>query len=177
MSVFLLSILVIIGTFFYLEKGTEKWQSLFSFEERSSLSSRIMIWKAGERILEDTFPVGIGTGRFQEVYLKYQIFFPPYLEWAVPQPHNFYLALLLETGLLGFVGVLLLMQSFFSHLQGFISRETGGRKELAVLLVSLMLIYLLYGFFDTPYFKTDLAFLFWLLLSLGLSLGRNEKAS
>lgn len=173
----LLIILIIVVAFFSFEKGTEKWQALVSFDERSSLSSRMMIWKASERILEDTFIFGIGVGRFQEVYLEYQKFFPPYLEWAVPQPHNFYLALIHQTGVLGFIGFLFLLYGYFSNLSRVIYSNTDeDPKELATVLFALMLLYLLYGFFDTPYFKTDLALLFWLLLSIGFSLG-TKKAS
>lgn len=80
---------------------------------RSSLASREMIWKSAGLMLKNNPLFGIGPGNFQEKYLEYQRYFPPYLEWAVPQPHNLFLAFWLEAGLIGLVGFLWLVGIFF----------------------------------------------------------------
>ncbi len=163
----LLLIAVLIGAVLVQERGTEKWQGLVSRNERSSLASRVMIWNAALKITQDSFPVGIGTGRFQEVYLANQKYFPTYLEWAVPTPHNLYLHFLLEGGLatlMGWIGcVLILCGRAYRRF----SRGLGDR--LFVLGLGLMLFYLVYGVVDTPYMKNDLALAVW--GSLGLLLG------
>ncbi|OGI21597.1 MAG: hypothetical protein A3J06_01000 [Candidatus Moranbacteria bacterium RIFCSPLOWO2_02_FULL_48_19] len=110
---------------------------------------------------------GIGLGRFQEVYLEYQKYFPPYLEWAVPQPHNLYLAVWLQTGLLGLIGFILLVSRAIILLIKNKSRESA-------LLLGLLTLYLIYGLFDTPFFKTDLAFSFWLVIALIMTLPKPE---
>ena len=57
---------------------------------------------------------GIGPGNFQNKYLEYQKYFPPYLEWSAPQPHNIFLAFWLESGLLGLAGFVIIAFCIFS---------------------------------------------------------------
>lgn len=163
----LLVVMIILGGVLFQERGTEKWHSLVSGDERSSLASRLMIWQAALKISGDSFPIGIGTGRFQAVYLENQSHFPTYLEWAVPTPHNLYLHFLLEGGVMTFIGwlgcVVIVMQRGFRNLL----REPGNR--LLVLGLVLMVFYLAYGLVDTPYMKNDLALAVW--GSLGFCLG------
>src|SRR3990167_663538 len=164
-TLFLLTIIV--GTFFLFESGSEKWQALMQLENRSSLVSLVMIWQSAGKMIADNPLFGIGLGRFQEVYLEYQKYFPPYLEWAVPQPHNLYLAVWLQTGLLGLFGFILLITRSVYILIKNKSRESA-------LLLGLLTLYLIYGLFDTPFFKTDLAFSFWLVIALIMTLPRPE---
>lgn len=152
----------------FLEQDSEKWQALVQYDERSSLSSRMMIWEASVKMLSDHPTFGIGMGRFQEVYLEYQKYFPPYLEWAVPFPHNLYLALWLQTGLLGLFGFgLLVSRPFFLLANNSFRGEDSEKQRTVALVLAILILYLVYGLTDTPYFKTDQAFAFCLLLALG----------
>lgn len=159
---------IILGIFFSLEQNNSKWQALVSFDARSSMVSRVMIWQSAGKMIADNPIFGIGLGRFQEVYLEYQKYFPPYLEWAVPEPHNLYLAVWLQTGLIGLIGFIL-----------FVSRAiillVKNKNRESVLFLGLLALYLLYGLFDTPYFKTDLAFSFWLVIGLIMVFLKSEK--
>jgi O-antigen ligase len=172
MGAFLL--LTIFGTFLLFESNSEKWHTLTSLQERSSLESRITIWHVATKAIADHPFLGIGIGRFQEVYLSYQQFFPPYLEWAVPQPHNLYLALWLQTGIIGLFGFGLLVVVWLKEL--FVLQrepnEDKNKKKLSALLIALLSFYLVLGLVDTPFFKTDLAFIFWFIIALGLSIVR-----
>lgn len=164
-------VLLVFAGFFLIEAPSDKWRALISFEERSSMASRLMIWQSAERIREDHWFFGIGVGRFQSVYLDYQRFFPPYLEWAVPEPHNLYMALLLSTGIIGFFGFCLLVGRFlFLGVRFLWHSKEKEKRHLALTLLSILVFYLAYGLVDTPYFKNDLAFSFWFLLALGYSL-------
>jgi O-antigen ligase len=159
------------GSLLFFEYGSDKWQAVSSFEERSSLSSRFMIWRAAGKILADHWLLGIGPGRFQVEYLDYQRYFPPYLEWAVPEPHNWYLATWLSTGMMGFIGFIVLVGRFlFLHVRMFFHEEQKEKRILALMMISGVTLFLVYGLADTPYFKNDLILSFWLLLALGLSL-------
>lgn len=161
---------------FVFDQGSEKWQALIHEEERSSLSSRMMIWQATLKIAIDHPLLGIGVGRFQEMYLAYQVYFPPYLEWAVPEPHNIFLAVFLATGIVGLIGFLI----FFSRMIFLLTQRTfvfgeTKKQQGAVLMLSLWVLFLCYGLFDTPYFKNDLAYLFFLMVALSLSVKLRVK--
>ncbi len=144
---------------FSLEQGSNKWEDLLLENGRSSLDSRVMIWQSAELILRDHWFLGIGVGNFQQEYLAYQLHFTPYLEWAVPQPHNLLLAIWLQTGLIGLAGFIILVGRLIGRL--YASTKTRKSNE-GILLLGLWLVFLFYGLIDTPYFRNDLAFLFWL---------------
>lgn len=166
-AVISLLLIALVGAAFFAEQGTEKWNSLTSGSERSSLASRLMIWRAATKIAGDSLPWGIGTGNFQAAYLANQPNFPTYLEWAVPTPHNLYLHFLLEGGiaaLIGFLGcVYVVMRRVFVYLP---ERQPVPLLGLAIALV---MFYLVYGLADTPYMKNDLALAVWSSLGFGLA--------
>jgi len=147
-----------------------KFQDIF-LTQRSSLHSRFMIWRSSTHILKDNWALGIGPGTFQQTYLDYQKYFPPYLEWAVPQPHNIFLAFWLQTGLIGFIGFLIILIWFFK--QG-LRRICEDKKEafLASILLALMVYTLIHGLVDTTYWKNDLAIIFWILIGLMSTISR-----
>lgn len=163
------------SVFMLSEYGSEKWHSLTSFDERSSLSSRIMIWRSAAMMIADHPFSGIGIGRFQEVYLDYQRFFPPYLEWAVPEPHSLPLALWLNTGLIGLIGFALIIGRAAWLIVGRSAPESA--KASSRLALSLLMLFIGYGIFDTPYFGNDLSFLFFILIAASLSLGKTTDRS
>lgn len=152
-----ISLVGLLVVLFILQLNTVKFNNLFNLNRRSSLASRVMIWKASEKILRDNWVLGIGPGNFQEKYLEYQKYFPPYLEWAVPHPHNLYLAFWLYSGVIGLIGFLGLVFLWFK--EAFKKRR---KDELIYLAFGIMFYILIHGLVDTTYFKNDLAVIFWL---------------
>ena len=146
-----------------------KFQDILT-TQRSSFHSRLMIWRSALYILKDHWFLGIGPGLFQKYYLAYQKFFPPYLEWAVPQPHNLFLAFWLQAGIIGFSGFILILIWFFRQgLKGIKMRKKEEKRAfLALLLMAIMASTLIHGLIDTPYWKNDLAIIFWFLIGIML---------
>lgn len=143
--------------------SSDKLRSAYTVSTRSSITSRLMIWKTAGELAHDNPFWGIGPGNFQNKYLEYQKFFPPYLEWAVPHPHNIWLAFFLYSGLAGIVGFSLLV---FFWLRDVLKKEDSALKTI---FLAIMLFTLLHGLADTTYFKNDLAVMFWLnFLALNL---------
>ncbi len=132
-----------------------------------SLESRLVIWQSSWEILKDNFLIGIGPGMFQKYYLAYQDIFKPYPEWAVPQPHNVFLAFWLQTGLLGLIGFIWLLLIYFVHLL----KKTDPKYVLGSVLIGLMIYILVHGLVDTTYWKNDLAIIFFLIIALGYKAG------
>lgn len=149
-------ILFILISFFVFELKNKKVQDVVSFSERSSVSSRLMIWRTAEKLIQDNVFWGIGPGNFQNKYLEYQKFYPPYLEWAVPHPHNIFLAFWLYSGITGLFGFLFLLSIFFRE---FFKEQKNALKFMAL---GMMIIFLVQGLADATYFKNDLAIIFWL---------------
>jgi len=163
--------LLILLVFLFFQLGTKKWADLSSLEERSSFSSRVMIWKAAGKMVEDNPLWGIGPGNFQEKYLEYQKFFSPYLEWAVPHPHNLFLAFFLYAGIFGIIGFLALIYFWFKEVLG------KENSKLKYIFLAIMIYFLLHGLVDTTYFKNDLAVIFWLsFLTLNLKKTRDGSS-
>jgi O-antigen ligase len=149
------------GALFFSQTGMDKFQGIINLDERASFSSRIMIWRSAEKMLENSWLWGIGAGNFQVKYLEYQKYFPPYLEWAVPHPHNLYLTFWLYGGIFGLAGFLALIGFWFRKIF-----RTQKNPTLKFIGLGIMLYFLLHGLVDTTYFKNDLATLFWLLFVL-----------
>ncbi|MDO8240573.1 MAG: O-antigen ligase family protein [Candidatus Moranbacteria bacterium] len=145
----------------FLQIGSDKMQNLTHVDSRSSLASRAMIWRSAGKMIADNPIVGIGPGNFQNKYLAYQQYFPPYLEWAVPQPHNIFLAFWLQAGILGLVGFIYLMSVWFID----VFRK---KDDVSIVCMAIMTGIIIHGLFDTTYFKNDLAVIFWLIFFLGI---------
>ena len=143
-----------------------KFKNIQSLGDRSSLASRVMIWKSAGLMIEKNPVLGIGPGHFQNTYLEYQKYFPPYLEWAVPQPHNLFLAFWLETGLLGLIGFIWLIVVFFKDNK----KARESEFQAAWLCLAIILYFLLHGLIDTTYWRNDMAILFWIVLAVNLFL-------
>lgn len=138
---------------------------------RSSLTSRMMIWKSAGLMIKNNPFFGIGPGNFQEKYLEYQKYFPPYLEWAVPQPHNLFLAFWLESGLAGLFGFVFLLVQFFRDNK----KAIGNNRLYGSLCLALMLYFLIHGLVDTTYWRNDMAMIFWMVIVVNLSLVSRKK--
>lgn len=157
-------ILLLLVVLVFFQIGRSKFSDLASLNGRSSLSSRMMIWRSAGKMLEEHWFWGIGPGKFQERYLDHQKFFPPYLEWAVPHPHNLFLAFWLSGGIFSLLGFLFLLYLWLKAL--YQSADTQLKKVLFGMLVCIIL----QGLADTTYFKNDLAVIFWLIFFLGYDL-------
>jgi O-antigen ligase len=140
--------LIIIGFAIILVFGLIKIQSI---EGLKSFDARFAIWdKAINAFLENPF-TGIGPGTFE-------LYFPPFPKWGVPQPHNIFLAFLIQTGLVGFVGFILILIWFYKN----------NTKNLV--LLCLMTYILAHGLVDTTYWKNDLSLMFWMIIGTTLIL-------
>jgi len=154
----LVAFLLVGATFLIFAFKTEKMNDLLYLNERSSVFSRLTIWKSAGKTLKENYFLGIGPNNFQDKYLANQKYYPPYLEWAVPHPHSIYLSFWLGGGFIALITFLIMLFWWFKD---FILQN---KKETILGIVSLGIIvyFLLHGIADTTYFKNDLAVIFWL---------------
>lgn len=152
LAVALAAALILPRTHFYAEH--------FNSTDRSSSLVRGQIWNASWHLILKHPITGIGPNTFEPQYRKEvaTLYWSP-LEWLVSQPHNLYLALWLETGLLGLL-------AFVWFAVWWLTRTWRLGSVLARATVIAVLTIFLHGLFDTPYFKNDLAMQFILLCLL-----------
>ncbi len=148
--------LLVAAIFTATQIHTEKFQEFFEFEERASTSARLQIWHASYEMIKDVPILGIGLGQYE---LNYQwemtdLYDLDTYEWLVPHPHNFFMAIWLNFGLLGLVSML-----------GIIVLAIYRGRHKPVILAMLVAV-LIHGLFDTPFMKNDLAMQFWLIIAL-----------
>ncbi len=138
---------VIIGTQF----ESRKFQQFLDLENRSSSSVRLEIYEVAWGLAESYPLTGVGPGLFQAYYQTKgpDILGKAPMEWNIPHPHNIFLAFWLNAGLLGLLAIL-----------GFLILV---HTRLTYPLLAFWGI-IIHGLFDTPFWKNDLAMIFWLIL-------------
>lgn len=160
----------IILAIFLVWASINKYNNIQNLDKRSSLASRTMIWRSAGLMIENNPLFGIGPGNFQEKYLEYQKYFPPYLEWSAPQPHNLFFAFWLQAGLIGLAGFVWILISFFRDNKIAIRND----RNVGILFLGIMIYILVHGLVDTTYWRNDLAVIFWMMIAANFSLVKSE---
>ncbi len=141
----------------------------------TSNNLRYEIWKTTlTEILPQTGLTGVGLGNYQPYFRQLTAKRTNYPEFIAPwalTPHNIFLTLWVNLGLLGLVGFLWLLVNFFRSLNA----ERRG-FDLALVLQISMVSLLIHGLVDSAYWKNDLALLFWIFLALahGLTTAKDQ---
>lgn len=132
---------------------------------RSSGLVRAQIWRTSIEMIKQHPLFGVGPNAYEAVYRQTipTLYWPP-LEWLVAQPHQLYLALWLEAGLLGVLVFLSTVVLWFRHLRP----RLAQREPITVIAAAALITILVHGLVDTPLFKNDLVLLFLLILLLPL---------
>ncbi len=149
-------IVVLSSIFIFFQKDTEKFKLLFEFDQRSSSAVRVQTWTVASGLIKDNWLTGIGLGQFEAQYqleAKNILSKEPY-ELIQLHPHNIFLAFWLNLGVLGFLFLL-----------GFIYKLIGLKRKDNLLYLSLIVLVLVHGLFDLPFWKNDLSLLWWMLIA------------
>jgi O-antigen ligase len=137
-----------------------RYRFLLPFYGEKSANSRIELWSDGFKAIKKSPVLGLGLTGFAKQYS--QLNTDPALD-THNFPHNIFLNFWVETGLLGLISFCYLMWIY-------IYQGLKNRSTIFVLGISLFLITILFqGLVDNPYFKNDLALVFWMVLAFVLS--------
>ncbi|MBL7198441.1 MAG: O-antigen ligase family protein [Candidatus Omnitrophica bacterium] len=159
----ILSVIIIIlsfsGLYFTLpQKMKDRAGSITRIENSSSF--RINLWKESLQIIEDFPVIGIGLNTYSRVGPKYTKGEGGYY------PHNSYLQLAAETGIIGLFSFLWIIIKLFKLGLHFLK----DRKEPLILgLLTALLAFLIHSFFDVNLYALQLATLFWFVLGLAIA--------
>ncbi len=143
------------------QMNTAKFRQFLDWENRSSTSVRIEIYRTSIDLIKENAVFGLGPGLFQANYQNQapETLGHAPLEWNMPHPHNIFLGFWLNAGLVGllaFLALVILMHIRFTYP-----------------LVAMWGM-LLHGLFDMPFWKNDLAMIFWLIMACILILQKYE---
>jgi len=151
-----LGILIIVAMI--IPQTRDNITSVFRADDVST-DVRLVMWKGAVEIIKDNPVAGTGLASFPVVYDDYKE--ASHTEYF-PNPDHLILSLWIELGLAGLVIFGWLIVSYFKSAISFFKRE----KYYAVGLMAAMVAIIIHGFLDTPYFKNDLAIMFWVLVGM-----------
>ncbi|MBI5037474.1 MAG: O-antigen ligase family protein [Candidatus Kerfeldbacteria bacterium] len=132
-----------------------------------STDVRLVMWKGATRIIQDHPVLGTGLASFPVVYGDYKE--ASHTEFF-PNPDHLWLSLWIEMGLAGVVIFCIMMVRFFQMIRRALRQADAEVRSLAIGLMAAMIVLLVHGLLDTPYFKNDLAIQFWTLIGLAVTL-------
>lgn len=133
---------------------------------------RVWMWKDSVKMLKDNWFFGAGLNNYPAKFAPYQS--TTGIE-IFQYPHNFILNFWSETGLLGVIAIVGLVVWYFINLAKIKTED----KYLFLGLVGVMISMLVHGLVDVPYFKNDLAVLWWvwfgILINLTTKWNNNDR--
>jgi O-antigen ligase len=125
---------------------------------------RLDLWLSSLQMVRDHPLLGVGLDNFVYVYQQSYLREGAAAEPSLSHPHNWIFNFWLSLGLLGLVAFVWLLVRFWRNAR----RAMGNpsRRWLVAGALGAMADLLVHGFIDNSYFLVDLAFVFWLSLSL-----------
>lgn len=136
-----------------------RYRVILPFHGEKSSVARFSLWETGGKMIKDAPILGQGINGFNYNWDKFNT--DPNLE-HYNFPHNFILNAWIDLGLLGLLSWLAIVGWGLWH--GWRNRAQPYALGLLLFLIAL----LVHGLIDIPYFKNDLALVFWLILALGI---------
>jgi putative inorganic carbon (HCO3(-)) transporter len=139
------------------------WHVL-TFQEWSG-KVRLFMWRETWAMLKDHWFFGAGLGGYPTVFDAYHK--ARFIE-IFQYPHTILFNFWTETGLLGaltFLGVIV------TWIKRSMNVTTHSKKRIGIIVIALapLVAIFIHGLVDVPYFKNDLALVFWILAFLSLS--------
>ncbi|MBL8029669.1 MAG: O-antigen ligase family protein [Candidatus Doudnabacteria bacterium] len=150
------AIVITIGIIIALATPSIKTKLFSPFTGEKSASSRITLWQSGIKAIKSSPIFGLGLGGYAKEYnnLISDKTLPPH-----NYPHNIFLNFWTETGLTGLI-------SFTFFILFTLSKTLKSKNIIHTGVAMFLIAFLLQGQIDNPYFKNDLALVFWLIMSL-----------
>lgn len=147
----LLGLIVVFAGAIYTQRDSAKFKQFLDFENRSSSTVRLEIYEISWGLLNHYPITGVGPGLYQGYYQTKgpDILGQAPMEWNIPHPHNVFFAFWLNAGILGFLAFIAIL--VLAHLR------------LTYPIVALWGL-VIHGLFDTPFWKNDLAMIFWFIV-------------
>ncbi|HOX60532.1 MAG TPA: O-antigen ligase family protein [Candidatus Magasanikbacteria bacterium] len=131
-------------------------------------SLRVNIWGETTALLSDHPIVGSGLAGYKTLIRPYRI--DKWIE-VFEHPHNLWLSVWVNAGLVGFTGLILITLSIIDSAWNAIRRNDWISSSAHVPMIAIFV----FGLVDTPYLKNDSVFIFFFALALITSIGYNIR--
>ncbi|OGH92603.1 MAG: hypothetical protein A2534_00195 [Candidatus Magasanikbacteria bacterium RIFOXYD2_FULL_39_9] len=131
------------------------------FQDQAN-QNRLRLWGYSWTFLEASpknFVLGTGVRQFFRKIQK--PYYDKYVMERLIYPHNIFLNFWTEIGLVGMLAVMGVLAYVFC----LANRIRKNNKLIGAGLMSALVVLVVHGLVDVPYFKNDLAFLFWILMT------------
>ncbi len=128
----------------HVKKGTD-------FKSGSTYH-RFELWEKSSGVIKDNFIIGVGAANWKTVVLKYGIGEQTAKGWKYPvRPHNDYLWILAELGIIGLLAFLAIFGTIFYFLfQLFRKSDNENQKLFSLALFFGLVAYMCFSFFSFP---------------------------
>jgi O-antigen ligase len=166
-----------VSIIFLIGAGLGLFFSVSTTNEARAASNtvRTRIYHYSIELAEQNWFKGVGIGGFPAAIDKFTVsdveFHTYNLSYAI-EPHNVFLAMWLNLGLLGLLCFVALLVDFS---RAAIKRLRSDQWRVVAFTLMAMLTIIIHGLFDTTYFKNDLSVIFWLVFGLIFLVNSNDK--
>ncbi len=143
---------------------SERWEQAVE----TGGSGRLSIWYIGLLCMKKYWLIGAGLNNFSHAYSEFVIFGPPF-SFLYRAPHNIYLGLLVELGVVGFPLVIL---AIWKHYQAIQLRSAPCNNHI-MLKASFWAILLASFFLDTAWRKQF--WLLWIMIMMNKNIIERER--
>lgn len=134
--------------------------NLFKYNPYSSIQWRINLWKDSLKYSQEKIMAGYGVGTSSKIILEKRG-----IKFGSSDPHNDYLKILIENGILGIITYLFVILSLLLNLTwGYLKSNNIFNKNFFLLMISISLALYFMSFADNVLRNTALQWTFWILL-------------
>ncbi len=176
----LASVMVVVIVIVIISIPNLRWRFVLPFYGEKSAVSRLSLWNTGIKAVKKSPVLGLGLTGFSNNWDRLNT--DPNLD-THNYPHNIFLDLWVETGPLGLTSLIgLVGLIIYRGLRPFVIPEATsearavrnldfrfrGNDTIKLSLALFIIALLVQGQIDNPYFKNDLAMVFWIILSLAI---------
>lgn len=162
--VFILALLV-----FGWQQAKPDFSPTASARATTSNNLRYEIWRTTViDILPKKAVAGVGLGNYQQYFTDLTADRPNFQSYIAPwarTPHNFFLTIWTNLGLLGLIGMIWLLCLVAADI-----RRSQVNLDISYALGLSLVGWLVHGLVDATYWKNDLSLFFWILIALAFSL-------
>jgi O-antigen ligase len=138
---------------------------------------RVKLWKMSEKIISDHVLFGVGSGSFMKVYKDYAVNFPEFqiIEAEVLPPHNTYIKMFVELGIVGAMVFMLFCLSIVRQVYTVKDKCTGIIKDFYDGYIISVICFFIMNCFDDMFFAPKVTGGFIIFISIAYSVDKLKK--